>query len=124
MKRLFKKNKNSLRQVRHARVRAKLLGTKERPRLSVFRSLRSISAQLIDDECGRTLCSASAIELKENKTVDKKNKVDQARLVGQKLAEKAIALKINSVIFDRGGYKYHGRVKSLAEGARTGGLKF
>lgn len=124
MKRLFKKNKNSLRQVRHARVRAKIIGTKTTPRLSVFRSLRSITAQLIDDTTGKTLCAVGGKEVKQEKIEGKTGKSAQAYLVGKKIAEKALVLKISTVVFDRGGYKFHGRVQALAEGARAGGLKF
>lgn len=96
---------------RHKRVRAKIRGTAERPRLCIFRSNKYIYAQIIDDEKGKTLVSAKA----QLKAADK---------VGQDIAKKAMKEKIKKVIFDRGGYKYHGRVKALAEGAREGGLKF
>ena len=105
---------------RQKRVRTKISGTKDRPRLSVFRSAKHIYAQLIDDEKGRTLIVSSDLELKKGK----KKKTDMAREVGKLIAKKAQNLKIDKVIFDRGGYQYHGRVKSLAEGAREGGLKF
>jgi len=124
MRRLFKKNKNQLRKVRHSRIRARLLGTKEKPRLSVFRSLKSITAQLIDDSIGKTLCSAKSAEVVKEKAEGKTGKIASAYLVGKKIAEKAKEKKIDVVIFDRGGYKYHGRVQSLADGARDGGLKF
>ncbi|WP_089686041.1 50S ribosomal protein L18 [Catalinimonas alkaloidigena] len=102
------------------RIRKKVKGTAERPRLSVFRSNRDIYAQLIDDLKGTTLASASSRELsKESST-----KTDLAKEVGKKLAEKAATSGIAAVVFDRGGYKYHGRVKALADGAREGGLKF
>lgn len=106
---------------RHKRIRAKIFGTKERPRFCVFRSAKHIYAQLIDDEKGHTLAAASDLELKESKGKTKKEK---AFAVGQLIAEKALKKKIEVVVFDRGGYAYHGRVKSLAEGARKGGLKF
>lgn len=106
---------------RKKRVRAKILGKKDRPRLSVFKSLKHIYCQLIDDERGETLVSASDLELKLKK---KMKKVEIAKEVGKLIAKKAKELKIEKVVFDRGAYKYHGRVKALAEGAREGGLKF
>jgi len=105
---------------RRVRIRAKIRGTKERPRLSVFRSNKHIYAQLIDDYGGETLTAASDLELKTASGT--KTKI--AAEVGKVLAEKAGKLGIKKVVFDRGGYKYHGRVKALAEGARQGGLKF
>ena len=102
------------------RIRRTVQGTSERPRLAVFRSNKQIYAQLIDDVAGHTLFAASSREI-ENKGV---NKVDQASATGKMLADRATASGISKVIFDRAGYLYHGRVKSLAEGARTGGLKF
>ncbi|MEK7212831.1 MAG: 50S ribosomal protein L18 [Patescibacteria group bacterium] len=119
MKRIFHKTKNALRQVRHRRVRAKISGTAQAPRLSVFRGLRSITAQLIDDVKGATLCQVRSAEVKAEK-----GKTNVAFAAGKLLAEKAIAKKITKVVFDRGGYRYHGRVKALADGARAGGLKF
>lgn len=104
------------------RIRKVVTGTQERPRLSVFRSNKQIYAQLIDDNAGTTLISASSQE--EPISAQKVNKVEQAKLVGKTLAEKAITAGIKSVVFDRGGYLYHGRVKSLAESAREGGLQF
>ncbi len=124
MRRLSKNNKNGLRQIRHARVRARLSGSAERPRLSVFRSLRSISVQLIDDAKGKTLCQASGKEVGKEKVEGYASKSATAYLVGKKLAEKAKALGITKVVFDRGGYQYHGRVAALAEGARADGLEF
>ena len=105
---------------RHRGVRAKVSGTNKIPRLCVFRSSNHIYAQLIDDLKGKTLLSVSDIELKK---VSGK-KVDVAKEVGKSIAEKAAEKKISKVVFDRGGFKYHGRVKSLAQGAREGGLKF
>lgn len=107
------------RQRRAARTRAKIFGTIARPRLSVFRSNKHIYAQLIDDESGKTLAWAGDLAIKE-----KNKKTVIAGGVGKLLAQKAEAVKIKEVIFDRGGYKYHGRVKALADGAREGGLKF
>lgn len=124
MKRLYKKTKNSLRGVRHQRVRARLVGTAERPRLSVFRSLKSITAQLIDDAAGKTLVAVSGREIKQKKVEGKSTKVAEAYLAGKLLAEKALAKGIKLAVFDRGGYSYHGRVQALADGAREGGLQF
>jgi large subunit ribosomal protein L18 len=108
---------------RHRRVRQKVSGTKEQPRLCVFRSLKHIYAQVVDDSEGRTLVAASTKD--EEITKDsKKNKTSQAELVGTLLAKRATEKKISHVAFDRGGFKYHGRVKALAEAARKGGLKF
>lgn len=104
---------------RHAKIRTRVSGTKEMPRLAVFRSNRSMYAQIINDESAKTIASASSLEMK-----GKKNKVAMAFEVGKKLAEKAIALKVKEVVFDRGGFGYKGRVKALADGAREGGLKF
>ncbi|OGZ34342.1 MAG: 50S ribosomal protein L18 [Candidatus Portnoybacteria bacterium RBG_13_41_18] len=113
------KIKKEKRMVRHRRIRAKIKGTKARPRFSVFRSNQHIYAQLIDDEKSKTLISASS---KDEKKTGKKG--DQAKEIGKTLAKKALELKIKQVVFDRGGYKFHGRVKQLAEGARDGGLEF
>jgi len=124
MRRLTKKNKNGLRQIRHARVRAHLSGTKLRPRLSVFRSLRNITVQLIDDEAGKTITQASGKDAGKEKAEGYAGKIATAYLVGKKLAEKAKAAGITKVVFDRGGYQYHGRVAALADGARAGGLEF
>ena len=124
MKRSIKNSKNSLRQVRHVRVRTHLSGTASRPRLSVFRSLRGMVAQLIDDASGKTLCYASSQGLKPKKVEGKTTKVAVAFQVGEKIAELAKGKGISEVIFDRAGYSYHGRVQALADGARAGGLKF
>jgi large subunit ribosomal protein L18 len=105
---------------RHRRIRGKVTGTKERPRLAVFRSNRGIFAQLIDDENGTTLASAGWLQLKGFSG----NKTEQAAAVGKQLADSAKAAGITTCIFDRGGYLYHGRVKALADGAREGGLEF
>jgi large subunit ribosomal protein L18 len=115
---MIKASRNKLRLHRKRRIRAKVKGTAGTPRLSVFRSLRGIWAQVLDDENGKTLVSAS---LKETKG---KNGIAGAKEVGKKLASKCLEKKIEKVIFDRSGYKYHGKVKALAEGAREGGLKF
>ena len=116
-----KKDKNAQRLKRHIRVRAKISGTTERPRLAVYRSNANIYAQIIDDIKGVTLCSASSIE-KDFEGIGS-NK-EAAKKVGVKIAEKALAAGITEVVFDRGGYIYHGRVSELAAGAREGGLKF
>lgn len=119
------KTKKEKRERRHLRVRASVAGTALRPRLSVFRSNKHIVAQLINDEIGQTLVSASSAESKgvKNKKGDFV-KIKQSEEVGQLLAEKAKAKKISQAVFDRGGYRYTGRVKAVAEGARTGGLEF
>lgn len=109
---------------RQRRIRMKISGTAERPRLNIFRSLDHIYAQVIDDEAGRTLVSASTIDSTLKSKLDGKNKSDQAKIVGETVAERAKDQGIESVVFDRGGFIYHGRVKALAEGAREGGLKF
>ena len=105
---------------RHARVRGKISGTPERPRLSVFRSEKNIYAQIIDDVAGNTLVAASSVEKDFGPCSNK----EAARKVGKLIAERALAKGIEEVVFDRGGYIYHGRVMELAEGAREGGLKF
>ena len=124
MKRLFKKTKNSLREVRHVRVRKALTGTASAPRLSVFRSLKGITVQLVDDTSGKTLCYATTHGMKAKKIEGKTAKVAAAFAVGEKLAELAKVKGITAVVFDRGGYRYHGRVQAVADGARAGGLKF
>ncbi len=108
------------RERRHKRVRRKITGTSERPRLVVFRSNRGIEAQLVDDLEGKTLAAASWLQLKGGKG----SKVDQAAEVGKLLAQNAKMAGVEIVVFDRGGYLYHGRVKALAEAAREGGLRF
>ena len=114
------KTKSQSRLRRRRRVRAKVRGTAERPRLSVFRSNRGIQAQVIDDVAGHTLAAVNWTEgdLKDLKTMD------QAKRAGELLAERAKAAGVESVVFDRGGYRYHGRVKALADGAREAGLRF
>ena len=109
------------RRKRHKRVRGKLSGTPERPRLNVFRSEKHIYAQVIDDTQGVTLCSASSVEKDFKSSGSNK---EGARLVGKTIAERAVAKGIETVVFDRGGYIYHGRVQELAEAAREAGLKF
>ncbi len=109
---------------RHARVRAKVEGTTSRPRLCVFRSLHHIYAQVIDDSRGHTLTSASTLDPEIKGETDSKTKTGKSELIGSLIAKRALSEGINQVVFDRGGYKYHGRVKALAEAARQGGLKF
>ncbi len=109
---------------RHRRVRGKVSGTPERPRLNVFRSLLHIYAQVIDDVDGRTLASASTIDVEVRKQIEGKNKSEAAKLVGQLVAQRAKNAGVTKVVFDRGGYQYHGRVQALADGAREGGLDF
>ena len=118
------KNSRRLRLVRHARVRKKVSGTLDRPRLCVFRSLRHIYAQIIDDSDGHTLVSASSHETKTQGSATSGPKVDVSVAVGKMVAERAKSKGITSVVFDRGGYKYHGRVKALADASREGGLQF
>ena len=119
------KIKQQARARRQRRIRARVSGTPLRPRLSVFRSLRVISVQLIDDVSGKTLAAASSLKLPKGADAgDRKGKVAQSFLVGKKIAELAKAKNITTVVFDRGGYQYHGRVQAVADGAREGGLKF
>jgi len=120
----MKETRSAARKRRHARVRKKIFGTTNAPRLSVFRSLKHIYAQIIDDESGRTLISASTLDPDIRERVIELNKTEQAKLVGRRLAEKALSNGVTTVIFDRGGYKYHGRVKALADASREGGLQF
>ena len=109
---------------RHRRVRKKVFGTAERPRLNVFRSLRHIHAQIIDDERGHTLVAISTLDNIVSDELAGLDKTAQAKVVGKALAERAQAKGIQNIVFDRGGYKYHGRVKALADGAREAGLEF
>jgi len=113
-------NTNKARALRHRRVRGKISGTAQRPRFNVFRSLNHIYAQLIDDVSGKTLIAASSAE----KDFGDFSGKEQAKKVGQLVAERGVKAGISEVVFDRGGYIYHGRVKELADGAREGGLKF
>ncbi len=118
------KDKNEERLVRHKRVRAKLSGTSERPRLCVYRSLSQIYAQIIDDSKGTTLVSASTLDPEVKGLLEGKSKSEQAKIVGETVAKRALKKKIKEVVFDRGGYIYIGRVQALADGAREAGLKF
>jgi large subunit ribosomal protein L18 len=109
---------------RHTRMRMKLSGTSDRPRLNVYRSLNHIYAQVIDDVAGHTLVSASTVEKEMVAQLAGKTKKEQAELVGKAVGERALAAGVEKVVFDRGGFIYHGRVQALAEGARKSGLKF
>lgn len=122
---MAKETRMQARKRRHQRVRGKIQGTAERPRLNVYRSLHHIYAQIIDDEAGHTLVSASSNEKTlRGQLNDAEGKKDEARTVGKMLAERAKEKGIELVVFDRGGYPYHGRVQALAEGSREGGLQF
>jgi large subunit ribosomal protein L18 len=121
---MAKESRLEARRRRHARVRRKVIGTTERPRLNVFRSLRHIYAQVIDDSSGRTLASASTLDKDLRSAIEELAVEEQAKAVGKAVAERARAQGVEQVIFDRGGYPYHGRVKALAEGSREGGLVF
>lgn len=121
---ISKKDKNQDRVIRHARVRKKVSGTEQRPRLSVYRSTNHIYAQLIDDVKGNTLCAASSLEKEVAAQVKDLSKSEAAKVVGKAVAEKALKLGYKEVVFDRGGYLYTGRVQALAEGAREAGLEF
>jgi len=106
--------------MRHDRIRKTLSGTSERPRLAVYRSLKHISAQIIDDVSGKTICSASSLE----KTLESVGNADGAKKIGEALAKRAKEKGVTTVVFDRGGFRFHGRIASLAAGAREGGLEF
>ena len=114
-----KQSRGNLRTKRHERIRLRITGNPERPRLSVFRSAKFIYAQVIDDTTGRTLAAASS---RESGLGDGGSKIESAQAVGRAIAERARAAGVSAVVLDRGGYQYHGRVRSLAEGAREGGL--
>lgn len=118
------RDSKAIRKIRHRRVRQKMMGTVSRPRLSVFRSLNHIHAQLIDDSAGRTLVSMSTFESQVKSKTDGMGKSKKAEIVGTLLGERALHEGIRQVVFDRGGYRYHGRVKALAEAARKAGLEF
>jgi len=117
-------SKETARKRRHRRVRKRVVGTSQRPRLNVFRSLKHIYAQVIDDTRGYTLAAASTLDPELGDKIQELTKTEQARLVGELLAKRALERGVKKVAFDRGGYKYHGRVKSLAEAAREEGLEF
>ena len=117
------KSRSIARMRRHSRVRKNLSGSNQRPRLNVFRSLSGIYAQVIDDQAGHTLASASTVDSELREKMKGLKKSEQAKLVGKTVAERAKNKGIQAVVFDRGGYRYSGRVKALAEGAREGGLQ-
>lgn len=121
---ISKKDKNQDRVIRHARVRKKVSGTAERPRLCVYRSINHIYAQVIDDVKGNTLCSASTLSKDVASQIANATKSEASKIVGAAVAKKALALGIKQVVFDRGGYLYTGRVQALADGAREAGLEF
>lgn len=121
---ISKIDKNAERVKRHKRIRNRISGTQERPRLCVYRSDKHIYAQVIDDTCGKTLAAASTTEKAIAEAVAQLTKTEAAKVVGKAVAEKALAAGITEVVFDRGGYLYTGRVSALADGAREGGLKF
>ena len=121
---MAKNSRTTRRVARHQRVRQNLQGTPEKPRLCVFRSLKNMSAQIIDDVAGVTLVSASTLDKELKGTVANGGNKEAAKQVGELLAKKALEKGIEVVTFDRGGFLYHGRVKELADGARSGGLKF
>jgi len=122
--RVQKLSRNEHRQRVHARVRTRVEGTPERPRLCVYRSLGHIYVQVVDDRTGKTLVSASSLDKEVKKQLKGGGNVAAAKVVGKAVAERALAAKIQKVVFDRGGYKYHGRVKALADAAREAGLEF
>ena len=119
---ITKINKNEDRKRRHLRVRKKVKGTAEMPRLCVYRSLNNIYVQIIDDTVGNTLVTASTLDKEIKGNLEGKTKTEQAKMVGELVAKKALAKGITTVVYDRGGYLYTGRVESLADGAREGGL--
>ena len=122
---MFKtRDRNADRKIRHARVRRKISGTPEMPRLCVYRSLNNIYAQVIDDEVGRTLAAASTLDAEVKAQLEGKNKKEAANLVGEIVARRALDKGVKEVVFDRGGYLYTGRVAEVAEGARKAGLEF
>ncbi len=119
-----KQTKNAMRQSRQKRVRKKVFGTAERPRLNVYRSLNNMYAQIIDDVSGKTLVSASTLDKDIKASLSATGNKEAAKAVGEAVAKRAIEKGIENVVFDRAGYLYHGRVKELADGARNAGLKF
>lgn len=121
---LRKDNKNAARQKRHYRMRRKVVGTAERPRLNVFRSLSNIYAQIIDDVSGTTLVAANTMDKEIRESVEYGGNIEAAKVVGEAIAKRALAKGIKQVVFDRGGYIYHGRVAQLAQAAREAGLEF
>jgi large subunit ribosomal protein L18 len=118
------KSRSVARVRRHSRVRKNIAGTQERPRLNVFRSITDIYAQVIDDQSGHTLVAASSVDGELRPKMEGLNKTEQAKLVGQTVADRAKSKGINTVVFDRGGFRYMGRIRALADGARENGLQF
>lgn len=121
---ISKKNKNEVRQKRHERLRKDLVGTASRPRLNVYKSLKHIYAQIIDDNTGATLVSCNTTQKQYSETLKAMTNKEQAAFIGKTIGEMAVKAGISEVVFDRGGYLYTGRVKELADGARSAGLKF
>ena len=121
---ISKIDKNAVRKARHVRMRRHIVGTPARPRLNVYRSLNNIYAQIIDDEAGITLVSASTLDPEVKKNLEGKTKKEAAAIVGEKIAERAAKKGVKAVVFDRGGYLYTGRIAEVAEGARKAGLEF
>ena len=119
-----KTDKNKKRKERHSRIRNKISGTPERPRMNVFKSSKNIYVQIIDDMKGNTIVSSSSIDKDIAQDINGLNKTDIAKLVGQNVAKKALEKGVSEVVFDRGGYIFHGRIKSLADSARESGLRF
>ena len=117
-------NKETLRKKRHARLRKRVIGTAQKPRLNVFRSLAHIYAQLVDDATGKTITSASSLDKELKGQIKSGGNIEGAKLVGGLIGKRAVESGVSEVVFDRGGYKYHGRVAALADGAREAGLKF
>lgn len=121
---IIKRSRKELRKIRHLRIRKKIFGTPERPRLAVYKSLRYIYAQIIDDTKGHTLVSASSLEKEIRSQLKSTKNMDAAKLVGEIIAKRALEKGIKKVVFDRGGFLYHGKVKALADSARAAGLEF
>jgi large subunit ribosomal protein L18 len=121
---MSRKSREDGRLRRHARVRGKVRGTAARPRLNVYRSLQHIMVQVIDDVAGHTLAAVSTMDAEMRASLASKKKIEQAQAIGTAIAERAKAKGITQVVFDRGGYRYHGRVKALADAARAAGLEF
>ncbi len=119
-----KESRSKIRVKKHMRIRCRISGTAARPRLSVFRSNSHMYAQIIDDEAGKTLCAASTLDADVKGSIEHTNTVDAAAAVGKAIAKKALDMNINSVVFDRGGFIYQGKIQALAEAAREAGLEF
>lgn len=119
-----KRSRKELRKIRHLRIRKKIMGTPERPRLAVYKSLRYIYAQIIDDTKGHTLVAASSLEKELRSQLKSTKNIEAAKLVGEVIAKRALEKGIKKVVFDRGGFLYHGKVKALADSARAAGLEF